>query len=62
MLADKLSVIESQGIPRAGQTVLARLIESQIWHLPAGFVTMGGGFRKGTMASAYLSIREKAVP
>ena len=31
-----------------GQTVLARLMESQIWHLPAGSVTLSGeGSEKG---------------
>ena len=29
---------EPQGITRAGQTMLARLMESYIWHLPAGSV------------------------
>ena len=44
---------ESQGISRVGQTVLARLIESQIWHPPADSVW--GGFRKGTVDSVCLS-------
>ena len=35
--------------------VLVRLMESQIWHQLARSV--GGGFRKGTMASAYLHAR-----
>ena len=30
--AHKLGGVESLGISRAGQTVLARLMESQIWH------------------------------
>ena len=34
--------MESQGIFGVGQTVLARLMESQIWHQPAGFVTLLG--------------------
>ena len=43
--------------------MLARLMESQIWHLHASsMAVLGGGFRKGTMASACLSAREKAVP
>ena len=37
---------ESQGISRAGHTVLARLMESQIWHQVVSSVW--GGFRKGT--------------
>ena len=37
------------------QTVLARLIESQIWYQSTGSV--GGGFSKGTMASAHLDAR-----
>ena len=32
----KLGGMELQRISRAGQTVLARLMESQIWHQPAG--------------------------
>ena len=46
---------ESLGISEADQTVLARLVESQIWHQLAGSV--GKGFRKGTMASACLDTR-----
>ena len=38
-----------------GQTVLARLKESQIWHQLA--CSVGGGFRKGTMASALFDAR-----
>ena len=32
--------MEFQGISRAGQPVLARLMESQIWHLPASSVAL----------------------
>ena len=54
---------ESQGISRTGQTVLARLMESQIWHPPDGSVALWGkGLRIVTMASAHLSVWEKAVP
>ena len=53
--------IESLGITRVGQTVLARLMESQIWYQPANSVALGEVFRKGTMASALLSVWEKAV-
>ena len=38
--AAKLGGVESQGISRVGQTVLARLIEFQIWHPPAGSVAL----------------------
>ena len=40
----------SLGISKAAQTVLARLMESQIWHQLADSV--GEGSRKSTMASA----------
>ena len=53
--AHKLGVVESPGISRAGHTVLARLMESQLWHQLAGIV--GGEFRKGTMAPAHLDVR-----
>ena len=46
---------ESQGISKVGQTVSARLMESQMWHQLASSV--GGGFRKGTMASDHLNSR-----
>ena len=48
----KLGEVESLGVSEEGQTMLARLMESQIWHQLAGSV--GGGFRKGTVASAHL--------
>ena len=38
--AYKLGGVESQGISRVGQTVLARLMESQIWHQPAGSMAL----------------------
>ena len=34
--------VESLGMSKAGQTVLARLMESQIWHKLAGFVALSG--------------------
>ena len=37
------------------QIVLARLMESQLWYQLVGFV--GGGFRKGTVASDCLDTR-----
>ena len=46
---------EPLGISKVGQTVLARLMESQIWHQ---FISpLGVGFRKGTMDSAHLGDR-----
>ena len=53
--AYKLGETESLGISNSGQIVLARLMESQIWHQLARSV--GGGFRKETMASARLDTR-----
>ena len=46
---------EPLGISKVGQTVLARLMESQIWHQLAGF--MRRGFSKGTLFSAHLDAR-----
>ena len=51
--AHKLRGEESPGISKEGQTLLARLMESQIWHQLAGSV--GEGFRK--MTSARLDAR-----
>ena len=51
----KLGGPESLGIYKAGQTVLARSMESQIWHQLASSVE--GGFRKGTMASVHPDAR-----
>ena len=53
--AHKLGGMESLGISKVGGTVLARLMESQMWYQLAGF--LGGRFRKGTMASARLDAR-----
>ena len=58
--ACKLGGVESLGISKAGQTVLARLMESQIWYQFAGSVC--GGFRKGTMAYACLDARHSVSP
>ena len=53
--AHKLVGAESLGISKTGQTVLVRLMESQIWyHLDSSF---GGGFRKRTVASDHLDAR-----
>ena len=43
----KLGGMESLGMSKVGQAVLARLMESQIWNQLANSV--GGGFRKGTI-------------
>ena len=51
----KLGGLESLEIFEVGQTVLDRLMESRIWHQLAGSV--GGNFRKGTMASVHLDTR-----
>ena len=46
----------SEDLP--GRSVLARLMESQIWYQPTSSVALwGGAFRKGTMASAVLDAR-----
>ena len=48
MWAYKLSVVKPQESSRAEQTVLVRLMESQIWHLPAVSVSLWGeGSQKG---------------
>ena len=51
--------VRSQGITKLGQKVLARLMETQIWHLP---VPAGKGLNRGAMASASTSVWEKAAP
>ena len=51
--ACKLGGKKSLEISRAEKTVLARLMESHIWHQPASSDSVGGGFRKGTMAPAF---------
>ena len=53
--ACKLGGAESLGISKAGQTVLAMLMESQIQNHPVGSMELG--FRKGIMASAHLHAR-----
>ena len=53
--AHKLGAPESLVISTVGQTVLVRLMVSQIWHQLADSV--GGMFSKGTMASAHLDAR-----
>ena len=50
--------MESQGISRVGHTVLVRLTESQIWHLPA--CSCWGRAQKGTCSPFYL--RENCPP
>ena len=48
--AHKLGGLEPLGISKVSQTVLARLMESQIWHQPTGSVW--GRVSKGTMVWA----------
>ena len=46
--AHNLGGAESLWISKLGETVLARLMESQIWHQPAGSMALGGdGLEKG---------------
>ena len=55
--AHNLGAPEYLVISKAGQIVLALLMESQMWHQIAGFVTLSGeGLEKG-MASAGLDAR-----
>ena len=56
----KLGGAEYVGISKVGQTVLARLMESQVWHQLA--VSVVGGFRKGTMASACPDAQHQFLP
>lgn len=58
--ASKLNGAGSQGINRAGWSVWASLMESQIWHPPVGPV--GGGLSKETMSFASTSARKRAAP
>ena len=51
----KLGGVESHSISRVGQTVLNRLMESQIWHQLMGSVR--GTVRKGTTTSSHLDAR-----
>ena len=53
--ACKLGRAATLGISKADRTVLARLMESQIWHHLTR--SMKGGFSKGTMASACLDAK-----
>ena len=56
----KLDGSESQGSYRAGQTVIARLMESQIWHQPACSMALWGiSSEKGQwLLPAFLSGRK----
>ena len=58
--AHKLGGIEPLWISKVGHTVLARLLESQMWHQPTGSV--GGRLSKGTMTSAQLGARHQFLP
>lgn len=53
--------VESQGITKAGRTVLAKLMETQAWHLPAHLGWVRGGLNKVKMASASTFVWEKAA-
>ena len=53
--ACNLGGVGSLGISKVGETVLTRLMESQIWDKLVGSVE--GGFTKGTMASAHPDAR-----
>ena len=53
--ACKLGGAESLGISKEGQTVLDRLMESQIQNHPVGSMELG--FRKGIMASGHLDAK-----
>ena len=53
--ASKLVGAEALGISKVGHTMLARLMEPEIWHHLAGSVC--GGFRKWTMVSVRLDVR-----
>ena len=62
----KVGGVEPQGISKVGQTVLARMMEPQMWHQPMGLVW--GGLGNGTMASVhpdarhFVSLRIPVVP
>ena len=58
--AHKLGGTESLGISNAGQTLLARLMESQIWHQPT--VSVQAGFSKGIMVSACPDAKLQFLP
>ena len=58
--ACKLGGVDLLRTYKVGQTVVYQLMESQIWHQLAGSV--GGGFRKGTMASVPLEVRHFSPP
>ena len=53
--AHELGGAESLGISKVGQTVLARLMDFQIWHQLSGSV--GRGFSKGPMAPSCLDAK-----
>ena len=42
--------------------VLARLMETQIWHLPVSASWIGVGLNQGQMAPSCISVWEKATP
>ena len=53
---------QSLGISKVGQTVLTRLMESQIWHLLASCVTLlGEGLEKGQWLARHFSFSQYAT-
>ena len=53
-----MSGVEPLWISKVSHTVLARLMESQIWHQPTGCMGWGSEeLSKESMASAYLDAR-----
>ena len=55
---------ESQAICRVGQTVLARLMESQIWHQPVALLIYGSVWREPRKGQwpLFTSLRENCHP
>lgn len=60
--ACKLDEAECQGITRAGQKVLSRLMETQLWCLPVSAHWVRGRLNKGPNASDNTFVWEKAAP
>ena len=58
--AQKLGRVGPEGITRVRQTVLARVMETQLQHPHAGSV--GKGISKGTVASVGTSVWDKVAP
>ena len=61
--ACKLAGMEPLGISKVGQTVLARLMEFQIWHQPAGSMALCGEVsEKGQWPLVCLDARHFSLP